>query len=64
MTILGLTNTILQLFFIRLTKHKGIDLYTNERVVKFSIMYWVVPFTGWWDNFIFTNKQPKFLFIK
>lgn len=29
----------------------------------YSIQYWVVPCTGWWSKFKYTNTKPKFLKI-
>ena len=27
----------------------------------YSIQYWVLPCTGWWSDFIYLNKKPRFI---
>ena len=27
----------------------------------YSIQYWILPCTGWWNDFIYLNKEPKFI---
>lgn len=27
----------------------------------FSFQYWILPCTGWWSDFIYLNKKPKFI---
>jgi len=29
----------------------------------YSIQYWILPLTGWWSDFIYLNKKPRFLKI-
>lgn len=62
----------LQFFFIRLTRHTEkvkvnyID-YSRMKSTRYqtetyySIQYWILPFTGWTNDFIYLNKSPKFV---
>lgn len=27
----------------------------------YSIQYWILPLTGWWSDFVYLNKSPKFI---
>jgi hypothetical protein len=27
----------------------------------YSFQYWILPCTGWWSDFIYLNKKPKFI---
>jgi len=55
---------ILQLFFIRLTKHMDKDPLGEYTIIKaVSLQYWVVPFTGWWSNFKYIGVGPKFRYL-
>lgn len=27
----------------------------------YSIQLWILPCTGWWNDFIYLNKKPKFI---
>lgn len=63
---------ILQLFFIRLTRHTqkvkylyidyGLNSCVKFRFEKwYSIQYWVIPFTGWNTDFKYLNGKASFL---
>jgi hypothetical protein len=55
-------NWVLQIFCVRLTLHsaefKGLPYFA------YSLMYWVVPFTGWRNDYKFIgSKTPKYFFL-
>jgi hypothetical protein len=69
MTKLMLVNCILQFFFIRLTRCYKTELVGNDPLFSvatikryYAIMYWVFPFTGWKNEYIYIGKK-KFLKI-
>ena len=65
MTKLMLINMFLQLFFIRITKHLEKDCDGNYTVLKsISIQYFIMPLSGWFNNYIYLTKEPRFLYIK
>ncbi len=53
---LELINYFLQLFFIRLVKIIDLDTYKEE----YTIMYFVIPFTGWNSEFKFLGKEANY----
>jgi len=58
-TWLGFVNRyFLQFFFVRLTKHIGTIENENS---YYSIQYFVLPFTGYGNDYIYLNNYPKFL---
>ena len=57
---LGITNYLLQIFFIRLAYCR--DIETNE--TWYSIMYWIIPFSGWNTDYIVIGKTIKYKRIK
>jgi hypothetical protein len=47
---------------------KSVSLNGVSGIVKskeihqwYSIQYWIVPFTGWFTDFKYLNKEPKFI---
>lgn len=59
---------ILQWFFIRLTRHTQnvtriatSDFSITRSYQWYSIQYWILPVTGWGNEFIYLNKKPKFI---
>ncbi len=51
---LGLLNfIILQWFFIRLAIMTEMG---THRFVRFKIKKWIVPLTGWWNNYIYIDR--------
>jgi hypothetical protein len=32
-------------------------------IERWSFQYFILPLTGWWSNFIYLNKKPKFWYI-
>lgn len=57
-----LNKYILQWFFIRLAVSIDTNCYTSNGVdlsvpVKFKILKWVVPTTGWVTNYKFVGKR-------
>lgn len=57
MTKLALINYIVQFLFIRIFKN-----VENGKVKNYGILYFVVPLTGWWNNYIILNKGGKLKF--
>ena len=58
MSILGLFNFIIvQWFFVRLCRVTN-DINGN---VRYSLIYWIVPCSGWYNNYIMLSKKMKFL---
>jgi len=52
MSFLKIINVVfLQWFFVRLTKCR--EIIGQRQYRYFSIMYWVIPCTGWWSIFKF-----------
>lgn len=35
--------------------------YKTEIYQWYSIQLWILPCTGWWNEFIYLNKYPKFI---
>lgn len=61
-TFLLLVNVFLQLLFIRLTKHY--DFMSNgELRRRWSLQYWVLPFTGWQTEFKWIGGKPKYFYL-
>jgi len=55
---------VLQWLFIRLTKQMGKDKQGNYTVIeRWSLQYWIMPLTGWWGDFKYLNKKPKFWYL-
>jgi len=65
MSILQFVNMcFFQLLFIRLTRHMKKDIYGKYTITeRWSFMYWVVPFTGWGNNYKYIGTHSKYLFI-
>ena len=57
---LGIINYFLQIFCIRLAHCR--DKQTNE--TWYSIMYWVLPFTGWNKGYIIIGSHVNYLHFK
>ena len=53
-----IVNYILQFLFIRLTL-----VTQNGNPIEYAMMYWIVPLTGWCNNFIFIGAK-RFKTIK
>ena len=66
MSKLGILNfLILQWFFIRLAKNCKKDDVTGEYVFEhWCIIYFVVPLTGWWNNYVFIKGKFNYLKLK
>lgn len=59
MTILEFVNKcFFQLLFVRLVKHSVLG-----NTVAWSFMYWVIPFTGWDNKYMFTRGGQRFYYI-
>lgn len=51
----------------------GIGKFTSEKITLdfsktrsyqwYSIQYWILPYSGWGNEFIYLNKKPKFIKI-
>ncbi len=55
---------ILQWFFIRLTKHMKKDEQGYYTIIgRWSLQYWIIPLTGWWNHFKYLNKNPNFCIL-
>lgn len=56
---------LLQWFFIRLTRCKTNSNVNgvNQTYQHYSLMYWVVPCTGWKKSFRYLNKRRDFFDI-
>jgi hypothetical protein len=67
-------NYLLQFLFIRLTRHEvkhevsalpdgglgiGGTVSRASIIYWYSIQYWIVPLTGWTNNFVYLNKAKK-----
>lgn len=68
MTKLQLTNYLLQIFFIRLTRclkadSPGVSINKKYKQ-RWAIKYWVVPFTGWISDFKFIGKEGMLFITK
>jgi len=57
MTKLALINYLVQFLFIRIFKN-----VENGKVINYGILYFVVPLTGWWNNYIVLTKNGKLKF--
>lgn len=55
---LQLINWILQLFFLRVFKN-----IEKDNSINYGVLYFVVPFTGWYSDFI-TIGRLKFYHFK
>jgi len=49
MTKLKFLNYIVQIFFIRICKHVDKE---SKQIIGWSIIYWIVPFTGWNSSYL------------
>lgn len=55
---------IFQWFFIRLAQHYEVDKDTNiEKTTAYSLMYWILPLTGWWSKNTVINNKIKHLYL-
>lgn len=57
MTKLALLNYFVQFLFIRVFKN-----VEKGETVNYGILYWVLPLTGWWNNYIVLTKNKKLKF--
>ena len=54
---LYMLNIFLQIFFIRI----GYVVKENKKV--YGIFYFILPFTGWFSNYIVLTKEMKYKFF-
>ena len=55
---------ILQWFFVRLTKHYKKDENGDYTLLSaWSLQYFIIPLTGWWSNFKYLSKKPRFFYL-
>jgi len=59
MTKLAFINYLVQFLFIRI--YKSVD---NGKIIGYGILYFVVPLTGWFNNYIVLNRSKKLKFTK
>lgn len=59
MTKLAFINYLVQFLFIRI--YKSVD---NGKIIGYGILYFVLPLTGWFNNYIVLNRGKKLKFTK
>lgn len=59
MTKLQILNYFLQIFFFRVFK-----VTERGKIKNYGILYFVLPFTGWKDNYIIIGGKIKFYHFK
>lgn len=67
MTILGCINYVVQLFFIRIYASYDANGKTDRElwtIKGYGILYFVLPFTGWFNNYVVLNKSCNLKFTK
>ena len=55
MTKLALLNYFVQFLFIRIFKNMK-----DGKVLNYGVLYFVLPLTGWFNNYVVLNKKLKF----
>jgi len=65
MTLLKFINIfVLQWFFIRLAYHYEVNkTQLCVKITAHSLIYWIVPCTGWWSDFIVLNGKIKHIYL-
>jgi len=55
MTWLGVLNYFVQFLFIRVFKN-----VEKGKVLNYGILYFVLPLSGWFNNYVVLNEKLKF----
>lgn len=58
MSRLAIINYVLQFFFIRLAKC-GDNVNGEFVFTHYAVMYWILPLTGWFNNYVVLSKGIK-----
>ena len=63
MTLLGYMNYIVQFLFIRIYASYDANGETDRKkwtIKGYGVLYWVVPFTGWFNSYIVLGKKINY----